>query len=215
MALGRMEITMQNNQESWETNLSSNNLAWPDYPDILSTLLTAVSVAGIFLGLGTLTNETWFTWLGLVLSAGVLGYHIIRYRQIIQQRTDATQILGAQLISHCRYLGGSDFMKMQRDNTERVVLVLTDDALHVGHREPLNIFASLPVYNINDAQVGHLAEPKWNTDSVPPELSQQEDVLNLAVHMRGSKIYHLAFYDFEKEVPSSVWANRIGQMIIK
>jgi hypothetical protein len=93
--------------------------------------------------------------------------------------------------------------------------VLTDDALHIGHREPLNIFASLPVYNINDAQAGHVAEPKWNTDSVPTEFSGQQDVLNLAVQMRAPKVYHLAFYDFEKQVPSSVWANRIGQMIIK
>lgn len=204
---------MQNNQQPWETNVS--NLAWPDYPDIFNTLLTAVSVAGIFLGLGTLTNETWFTWLGLVVTAGVLGYHLIRYRQIMEQRTQARQTLGAQLMSHCKYLGGSDFMKRQSDNTERVVLVLTDDALHIGHREPLNIFASLPVYNINDAQTGHVDEPKWNTDSVPTEFSGQQDVLNLAVQMRGRKVYHLAFYDFEKQVPSSVWANKIGQMIMK
>jgi hypothetical protein len=207
---------MQEHKGSWESGSRRDELvlAWPNYPEILNTLLSAVGVAGIFLGLGTLTQQAWVTWLGLVVSAGVLGSHVVRYRRASAQRQMAREMLGARLICHCRRVGGPSFMQTYYDGNEQVVLLLTDDALHICQADtPLRISSTIPFYDIQDVQVGPVKEPLWDSDIAGETLEDKKDVLNLAVRMSGPRVYRLAFCDFERHAPAEAWATALSRVV--
>lgn len=200
----------------WENGAQRDevHLVWPDYPDILTTLLAAVGVAGIFLGMGALTEQGWVTWVGLVVAAGVLGSHVVRYRRATAQRALAQQLLGARLISHCRRLGGPSFVQSYFDGMERVVLLLTDDALHICQNDPsLQIATTLHFYEIRDVQIGRVEAPLWDADLAGETLENQEGVLNLAVQRGGARIYRLAFSGFESHAPAESWHHALARVV--
>jgi hypothetical protein len=184
-------------------------LRWPDHPSIGTTLLAAVGTAGIFLGLGTLTAQGWVTWLGLVIAAGILASHSWRHREAQKRRAATRQLLDARLISRCRRLGGPSFMQVYYDGTDSVVLVLSDDALHIYHGEPLQIFSTIPLYVIEDASAGPVENPLWEEDNVPDGLTDEGKVLNLAVRMGGPKSFRLAFTNLERGAPPDLWAEAL------
>lgn len=188
-------------------------LAWPDYPAISTTLLAAVGVAGLFLGLGTLTMEGWVTWLGLVVAAGVLASHLLRYRRVYARRSALREALDARLIGQCRGLGESTFLRAYSEGEEPLLLVLTDDALHVGRPDPLEIFATLPLYDISHVQAGTVSHPRWDTDEVGDAAAGAAPVLNLAVRMSGQRVHRLAFGGFERRVPPSLWETTLQGML--
>lgn len=206
---------MQDPKQPWRRTPRQEGagLAWPDYPSVFTTLLAAGAVAGLFLGLGTLTVQGWVIWLGLVIAAGILASHVVRHRQATQRRAQARTALGARLMSQCKSLGGSSFLQRYHDGMDPVVLVLTDDALHIGHPDPLHIFATLPLYEIDDVQVGPVKDPKWDSDEMQHDLADEPNALNLAVHMSGQKIYRLAFSQFEKHAPPDMWATSLRKSV--
>lgn len=201
-------MSLLNRLRSTETS-GQLALSWPDYPSLVTTLVAAASVAAIFLGVGTLTRQGWVTWVGLVIAAGVLASHSWRHRQATEQRDATRQHLDARLISRCRRLGGPSFMQVYYDQTEAVVLVLSDDALHILHDEPLQIFSTIPLYDVEDAAAGPVARPLWEEDCVTDALDDENHVLNLAVRLEGSKSFRLAFTNLECDAPPPLWANAL------
>ncbi|MBA3533241.1 MAG: hypothetical protein H0T73_15080, partial [Ardenticatenales bacterium] len=78
---------------------------------------------------------------------------------------------------------------------------------------PLRISTTLPFYDIQDVQVGPVKEPLWDSDTAGESLEDRDDVLNLAVRMSGTRIYRLAFCDFEKHTPLPVWASALSKVV--
>ena len=199
-----------------EANIPRPFLAsWPPYPEIGATLLAAVGVAGVFLGVGTLTAQGWVTWLGLVVAAGVLASHLFRYRRVMQRRAATQRMLDARLMSGCVRLGGPKFMQHYYDGHERVILALTDDALHILTGEPLAVFTTISLFNLHAAQAGHVPHPIWDEDYITSDLGDEGGVLNLAVQMSGLKVYRMAFKDFERHAPASRWADALQHSIVQ
>ena len=188
-------------------------LAWPDYPAITTTLLAAVGIAGVFLGIGTLTSQSWVVWLGLIVAVSLLGYHVVRYRRARAQRALTQTMLGAHLISHCRHFGGPKSMQEYYRGGERVVLILTDDALHICPDDsPLQIFTTVPLYALQVAEVeGRAAE----ADLLPvlADLKDQKEMLSLGVQLNSYAVQRLLFCDFEKNSPPTCWAHALNRML--
>jgi hypothetical protein len=194
--------------------MQSDNLVlgWPSFPAVTSTLLAGVSVIGLFLGLGTLTGQSWVTWFGLLVAAGILAAHVVRYRRALRQRHRAQETLSAHLISHCKHLGGSSFMQQYYEDLDHVVLVLTEDALHICVDDnPLNIFTTVPLYDITEVQLGpdRADEPDQKAPVV------QREILNLAIRTSGQRLYRVSFSNFEKQAPAALWADNLRRLVVR
>jgi hypothetical protein len=185
------------------TNRSSTSLggmagmekvAWTPYPGVMTTLLAGIGVITLFLGLSTITNTIWFTWIGLGLMGFIVGAHLWRYWQARRNRVLAREQLHATLISQCRSSEESSFLKRHHIGTEPLILVLTEDSLHVGHRDPLDIFATVPLYNVEKVAL--------NGNSTNP-------TLKLEVRTNGERVHTLAFNDFESNAPARAWAEAL------
>lgn len=171
-------------------------LAWPAYPGVMTTLLASIGLTTLFLGLSAVTNTPWLTWLGLALMVVVVGLHLWRFWQARKQRAIAREQLHATLIGQCRSLDESSFLKRHNIGAEPLLLVLTDDALHLGHQNPLDIFATVPLYNVESAAA--------NGSAVNP-------VLKLDIRTNGERIHTLALSHFESNTPAHVWAEALGR----
>lgn len=175
---------------------SLQSLAWPSYPGVMTTLLAAIGVTTLFLGLSAVTNTIWFTWVGLGLMVGVVGLHLWRFWQARQKRAIAREQLHANLIGQCRSLEDSSFLKRHNIGDEPLLLVLTDDALHLGHHNPLDIIATVPLYNVESAAAnGSAAKP----------------VLKLDIRTNSERVHTLALTDFEANTPAQLWAEALGR----
>lgn len=171
-------------------------LAWPSYPGVMTTLLASIGVTTLFLGLSAVTNTPWLTWVGLGLMAGVVGLHLWRFWQARKKRALTREQLHANLIGQCRSLDDSSFLKRHNVGAERLLLVLTDDALHLGHHNPLDIIATVPLYNVESAAAnGTAAKP----------------VLKLDIRTNSDRVHTLALTDFEANAPAQVWAEALGR----
>lgn len=184
-------------------------IVWPDHPQVFNTLLLAATAATLMLGLATLMHQPWLTWLGLVIAAGILVWHVWRYRQVMRERRRTHQVLDAQLIGRCRGTGGPRSMQLYYDEHERMLLLLTDDALHICSSQPLQVVSTIPLYNIADAQVGQPQTPLWEVDRIEATWKDDVDALNLAVRMGGETLHRLAFHDFERHAPPEQWADAL------
>lgn len=172
------------------------SLAWPSYPGVMTTLLAAIGITTLFLGLSAVTNTVWFTWIGLGLMVGVVGFHLWRVWQTRQKRAVAREQLHANLIGQCRSLEESSFLKRHNIGAEPLLLVLTDDALHLGHHNPLDIIATVPLYNVESAAAnGSAAKP----------------VLKLDIRTNSERVHTLALTDFEANAPAQMWAEALGR----
>ena len=183
--------------------------AWPNHPEKMTTLLAAVGVAGTFLGLGTLTGQYWVTWLGLVVAAASLVSHVVRHRQTDTRRAATSDLLNVHLISRCEPVGGPRFLQSYYDRGEPVVLVLSDVGLHICQGEVLQHFTTLPLYDIEDANIRAIEQPAWESGFVAEPPSREGDVLNLTVRVSGDKIHHFTFTRFERHAPPTLWANAL------
>jgi hypothetical protein len=178
--------------------------SWPAYPQITTTLLAAVTVAGVFVGIGSLTQQTWMFWLGLLTVGGVMGSHILRYWSVRVQRRDAREAWHAQLICQCSTATGTGLRLMQGyfRAREPVLLILTENALHLSCSDQLQIVHTIPLYNIVEAQVVQL----------PMTQAASSTALHLSVHSQGNLLDELAFYGFERHAPASLWVTMIEQI---
>jgi hypothetical protein len=167
-----------------------HTFAWPEHPDIFVTLLATVATASLFLGVGTLTQQHWLTWVGLVVAAAVLFSHLFRHRCAQSRRQATAHVMQASLISRCRVRGGSNFMNAYTDSGEPVVLALTDNALHLCQPDPVRVFLTIPLYNIEDLSVVEFSH--W-------------DALHLLARLGEQREHHLIVYDFESHAPVQAW----------
>lgn len=171
-------------------------LAWPSYPGVMPTLLAAIGLTTLFLGLSAVTNTAWFAWVGLVLMTGVVGLHLWRFIQTRRRRAFTREQLHATLIGQCRGLEDSSFLKRHNIGADPLVLVLTDDALHIGHRNPLDIFATVPLYNVYKATSTGTAS---------------DAILKLDIRTNSDRVHSLALTDFEANAPAPSWAEALGR----
>jgi hypothetical protein len=169
-------------------------LAWPPYPGVMTTLLASIGVTTLFLGLSAITGLAWLTWVGLGLMAVVVGLHLWRFWQARKQRALAREQLQANLIGQCRSLNESSFLKRHNIGDEPLLLVLTDDALHLGHRNPLDIFATVPLYNVESAAANS---------------STSNPVLKLDIRTNSERVHTLALSNFEANAPATMWAEAL------
>lgn len=169
-------------------------LAWTPYPGVMTTLLAGIGVTTLFLGLSAITNTVWLTWVGLGLMTVILAAHLWRFWQARRNRALTREQFNAALISQCRSSEENTFLKRHNIGEEPLILVLTDDALHLGNRDPLDIFATFPLYNIESvATNGNPANP----------------TLKLEVRTNGERVHTLAFHHFETNAPAEAWATAL------
>jgi hypothetical protein len=173
-----------------EPRPDEHSFAWPEHPDIFVTLLATVATASMFLGVGTLTWQHWLTWVGLVVAAAVLFSHVFRHRRAQARRAATARVMQARLISRCRVRGGSNFMNAYTDSGEPVVLALTDNALLLCQPDPVRVFLTIPLYNIEDLSVVEFSQ--W-------------DALHLLARLGEQREHHLILYDFEQHAPVAAW----------
>ena len=186
---------MTNRSSTSLTGLATlERLAWPSYPGVITTLLAAIGVTTLFLGLSAVTATAWLTWVGLGLMALVIALHLWRFWQTRQKRALAREQMQATLMGQCLSVEDSSFLKKHNMGAEPLLLVLTEDALHLGHRDPLDIVATIPLYNVESATAnGTAANP----------------VLKLDIRTNGERIQTVALTNFETNAPAHVWAEAL------
>ena len=193
-------MTEQRSSASLSNAIVSDTLLWPEYPGVLTTLLASIVVVTLFLGFSSLTGQRFLAWVGMGLMVLIVGFHLYRWQQARKQRESAKEQLRANLISQCRTTEESPFLQRHHIGKEKVVLVLTENALQIGHRHPLKLFATVPLYNIESAAV--TASEKENATPSHP-------VLDLALRTNGERLYHLLLSDFESHAPAAMWAQAL------
>ncbi len=184
-------------------------LAWPAPPGVLATLVAAVVVATLFLGIGTLTQQRWLPVLGVVVAVGVLVVHVVRYQRAEAARRQAQQTIGARLMSRCRASGGPEALHSYTDEVDWLVLALTDNALHLCQAEPLEIFMTLPLYSIGEVQVAEPAESKGVVAN--RRAAGRNACLQLAARMGEHAAYRMTFCNFEPNAPAPLWGRALAR----
>jgi hypothetical protein len=176
--------------------VTAERLAWSRYPGVVTTLLAAIAITTLFLGLSSVTSTVWLTWVGLGLMGAVVVLHLWRVWNTRRQRTDAQAHFHAQLIGSCRPIEENAFLKRHNVSEDPLVLLLTEDALQFAYIDPLNIFATLPLYNIEAATL--------------TENGTNNPTLQLNVRTAHDRLYTLKLADFESHAPAPRWAQALA-----
>lgn len=169
-------------------------LSWPRYPSKISTLLALVGGMALITGIGILVGQRWLTGVGYLLGAAFVIYHLVAHYQVRRQRHATLLANAARLVSHCKQLGATPTLQPYFAQRDDVVLMLTDDALHLfGDSDPLDLFTSIPLYEI--AGVGHSDTDRGS--------------LELLIEAGRQRPYLLRFNHFEPTAPASAWVTAL------
>lgn len=140
----------------WKSDLVTTrfSLEWPNHPELMNTLLAIVVVIGVFLGLGTLTQQRWLAWIGLGLGLAIALTHLIRHRRTAAARAAAARALGARMIGRCGRVVSPPQLAALLDTRDELVLVLTDDMLYLCQNGgTLTALTSIALYDIESVEV--------------------------------------------------------------